>query len=424
MSRLRHHRRQATVAWLLAFGAAAVSMDARCEPSFDGNGSARMAAWSHSRDLDDAGVVFTASAWGRGSMKLDGDVTIVADGWAQVSGGRRARPNDDTDVRELYAKARLGAVDVRIGRQIIVWGRADALNPTDSVGRRDYSRLTVDDADQRDGADSACATWFIGADYSLQMLALVNPRSDILPLRLPPTLTLETAAPRRQVEFATKLDRTNGAVDWSLSYYEGHDRLPDLGVAGVGSDGVRVLLSSHSVRTTGVDFSTEAGGTVWRGEAAWSQRDAASGADGYFRKRSQLMVVLGGDRDVGDGNNVNLQLFGQWVPGYRDPDFLADPVAIAVARVESAIGNQPGKHQYGATWRLARAWANETWHAEFTGVHSFTTHANVLRAQVRHDIDDRWRVNAGIEAYRGSVDTAPGQLKNNSTAYVELRTLF
>jgi hypothetical protein len=37
------------------------------------------------------------------------------------------------DLREAYVNAYLGPLDLRIGQQIIVWGRADALNPTNNL---------------------------------------------------------------------------------------------------------------------------------------------------------------------------------------------------------------------------------------------------------------------------------------------------
>src|SRR5262249_24092505 len=42
------------------------------------------------------------------------------------------------NLREAYVNAYLGPVDLRIGQQIIVWGRADALNPTNNITPLDF----------------------------------------------------------------------------------------------------------------------------------------------------------------------------------------------------------------------------------------------------------------------------------------------
>ena len=184
------------------------------------------------------------------------------------------------------------------------------------------------------------------------------------------------------------------------------------------------MLSNHRVRTLGADFSASTGTVTWRGELAWSKRPDAGAVDSFFRKRSQVMAVLGGDRAFGNTTNVNLQMFAQWVPKWRNPGDLGEPIAVAVATEQSAINNQPGKHQFGASWRVSTSWANEAWQAECSGIVSLTTHGNLVRAQLKHAFADRWRLAAGIDRYAGQPDTVFGQLRDNSTGYVELRALF
>ena len=41
-------------------------------------------------------------------------------------------------MREAYVNAYLGPFDLRLGKQIIVWGRADALNPTNNLTPVDF----------------------------------------------------------------------------------------------------------------------------------------------------------------------------------------------------------------------------------------------------------------------------------------------
>jgi len=42
------------------------------------------------------------------------------------------------DMREAYVNTYLGPVDLRLGKQIVVWGRADALNPTNNITPVDF----------------------------------------------------------------------------------------------------------------------------------------------------------------------------------------------------------------------------------------------------------------------------------------------
>ena len=61
-------------------------------------------------------------------------------------------------IREAYLDLSHGPLDLRIGKQIIAWGRADRINPTDNLTPRDYTLLVPDDDDQRLGTPAVKAT--------------------------------------------------------------------------------------------------------------------------------------------------------------------------------------------------------------------------------------------------------------------------
>lgn len=397
---------------------------AHSSPSLDIAGSVRASIWSQSRTLDDVGPISTASLWLQAAVHLADDKTILADGWTQEAGGSGSVRDQEAHLRELFFKARIGDVDLRLGRQLIVWGRADAINPTDSIGSRNFTYLTVDDDDQREGSDAVAASYAMTSEYSLQAVWLPCFRGDVIPFRPQPMQAVTTVAPDRRSQYAVKLDRSGGNVDWSLSYFDGYDRMPDLSLSGVGARRVNTTLSNNAVRVLGADFSSTFQGVVSRGEIAWSQRDRDVTVGGFFRKRSQLLAVIGGDKTFDGSMNINLQLFGQWVPDYRSPEQLVNPIEREVAIAQAAINNQSGKSQFGMTSRLAKSWMNDTWQAELYVVYSITTHGTYVRGQVKRAINDKWRFIAGLDRYRGNDDTVFGQLRHNSTAYAELRYVF
>lgn len=57
----------------------------------------------------------------------------------------------DTTVLEGYFTAHFGQADLRIGKQIVVWGRADGINPTDNLTPHDFTVLLPFEDDQRFG---------------------------------------------------------------------------------------------------------------------------------------------------------------------------------------------------------------------------------------------------------------------------------
>ena len=86
-------------------------------------------------------------------------------------------------VREGYFEAPLWGGDVSIGRLLLSWGRADQVNPTDSLVTRDYQWRTVTDEEQKTGNDGI--SWSIDrADWRYTMIWLPNLRSSAIPWRL------------------------------------------------------------------------------------------------------------------------------------------------------------------------------------------------------------------------------------------------
>jgi len=287
---------------------------------------------------------------------------------------------------------------------------------------RDFTVLAVEDSDQRIGTTSASARYAL-KDYTLQWVWLPRFRTNTIPLTPLANVNYRYSEPQQRQQWAFKLDRSGGEIDWSASYFDGYDPMPDLSIGGLGATGLRLALANHHVRVLGADASATVGSYVLRTEIAWSQTDNSGGAD-FFRKKSQLWWVAGGDHNLREHLNLNMQVFAQWVPDYKNPVQLTDPLARLVAQRQAAINNQTGNTQYGMTFRLATSWANETWQAEVSGLYSFSTSAYLLRGKLSHDINDRWRVRVGVDRFSGREATVFGQLKDNSTGYAELRYVF
>jgi hypothetical protein len=57
----------------------------------------------------------------------------------------------DAELLEGYAIVHFPAADLRFGKQIVAWGRADGLNPTDNLTPRNFLVLLPNDEDQRFG---------------------------------------------------------------------------------------------------------------------------------------------------------------------------------------------------------------------------------------------------------------------------------
>jgi hypothetical protein len=386
-------------------------------------GSLRAGYWSSSRTLDDRSDLGTAAIWLRAAPPLGPSLSLFAEGWVRsedVFGG--AEP--DGLLREAYLGVRHGPVDVRAGQQIIVWGRADRINPTDNLTPRDFTLLVPDDEDQRFGVPAIRSTYFHGG-LSLTGVWLLDFEPSVVPLRRPPApLQIREREPGGGYEQgAVRLEQSGSGVDWSLSYLDGLDTIPDLSLDRTGPRGPDLVLRSHRVRVVGADVATAVGPYGLRGEAAYTFTEDEDGDDPGI-KNPFLFVVVGADRTFLEHLNVNVQYILRVVSRYRSPFGLADPLAREVAVQGALLVNQLDRVQHSFSLRVSHRWLRETLEAELATIVSIDRFGWVLRPRVTYALTDRWRLTVGGDLFGGESLSFFGNLRDNSAAFVEFRWSF
>jgi hypothetical protein len=411
-----------------ASGAAAEPPEARDRPGglvqWAGvTGSLRGGYWSSSRSLDDREHLGTASVWLKAAPSLGPNAALTLDGWVM---NQELVREDETraELREAYLDLRLGAVDLRVGQQIVAWGRADRINPTDNVTPRDFTLLVPEDDDQRLGGPAVKATYYLGT-LSLTGLWLPGFEPHTLPLERPPAgSTLRERVPRWPLgQWAIRIERTGEAFDWSLSYFDGFDLFPDLGLDRITPSGVDLRLRYHRIRVIGADAATTLGRYGLRGEAAYAFTEDARGTDPEV-KNPFLFIVVGGDRTFLEDLNINLQYILRVVSRFRDPDEIPDPVQRDVAVQQAALTNQIDRVQHGASLRISRTWWNQTLEGELAGIVSFTRLDVMVRPKLTYAMTDRFKLTVGADVFSGPRGSFFGRLRDNTTAYAEIRYSF
>ena len=112
----------------------------------------RMDYFQSSNSLDGAenfvGTTLQVKALPRITEALDGKIE-----WRGSTLDLRDRHGygPESDLLEAYVTAHFGRADLRIGKQIIAWGRADGINPTDNLTPRNFVVLLPLEEDQRFG---------------------------------------------------------------------------------------------------------------------------------------------------------------------------------------------------------------------------------------------------------------------------------
>ncbi len=142
------------------------------------------------------------------------------------------------DLRRLSATWHKGLVNAQLGKQLIRWGRADILNPTDRFAPRDY--LNVVDTDFLAVTGARVTVDAAGNTFDAVFVPRFTPsRTPVFGQRwaplpeLPPgfQLTDGGAVYPGGPQAGFRWSRTGGRIAPSLCYYEGFNHLPLLGGA-------------------------------------------------------------------------------------------------------------------------------------------------------------------------------------------------
>jgi hypothetical protein len=388
------------------------------------SGSIRAGYWSSTRNLDSEDPLGGAMIWLKSTRPLSPHVSFLIEGWTALRGP--ASNGDATgELREAFVDLRFGRLDVRVGRQIVAWGRADGVNPTDNLTGEDLTLLTPDDDDRRLGTTALRVSYYWG-DVSFTGVWLPEFRGHRFPLPPAPGMTVVRERPEWPADqWALRAEQTGHAVDWSVSYFQGRDLTPDLVTQlAPASDSVAAIsLAHHRVRAFGADMAANVGHIGLRAEGAYVDTEDTRGQD-PFTKNPSLFIVVGGDRTFGEYLNLNVQYLYRFVRHYRVADEGLSVAAGRVAELQGILNSQTQRAQHGASFRVAYKWLRETLEGECAAVGFFGPEGVALRPKLTYAVSDAWKVVIGTELYRGESSSLFGLLRPNSTAYVEARWSF
>jgi hypothetical protein len=334
-------------------------------------------------------------------------------------------------LRELYVTAKLGAVDVRLGKQEIRWGRADGFNPTDNLMPYDYLNIVAEeripvpavkvDAYIRDTRlEAAWIPWFTPT-----RLPLLNqrwfprlPTSTQLPLGpMGEVVDVDLTFQDGHVDFPARTFsngqwglRWNQLVsggEFSLSYFDGFDDLPvfqptaSLLPSLEPRPQVLVTLNReyHRLRVFGADFASALGPFGVRGELAYFDQTGPI-------NRDRLVFIVGLDRTWGDWFAI-VQYTDQ-IPARDFQDGLVFPDqglrASILYRIERTLSASQSIDIKGGIGVRDRGF--------------------LVQMGYSVALADAWRLKAGITLLGGPRTSYLGQYRDNNSVNLQLRYSF
>ena len=319
------------------------------------------------------------------------------------------------DLEEYYAEFNFNSFDLKIGKQIFSWGKADGFNPTDNLNSRDYIDLFVEEEKIGVPAINLLYYWndftfdlvFIPT-YTPTRLPLINSRHSFLDPETPFVVNgRELPADKlSSSQTGIRILRHISGWDLSLSYYDGYD---DLTLATV--EGDQSLTPRYNrTRVIGADFATTFGGLGVHGEAAQFFYDGRKNED-------YLQYVLGidytwtnviYDHDIA----LILEYMGDTTTQSRDDERPA--FASGLGRVFRNSFLSTVTYKFSDTLELEnKLLFNMDHHLSY-----------VIKPEVHYDISDELELTFGIDFIEGNQTTFFGQFDNDDRSYFFLRYSF
>ena len=207
---------------------------------------------------------------------------------------------EDDDVKrnklnlpEFFADLYFDDSDLRIGKQVVAWGKADSVNPTDNINPEDSSNLFEE---EEIGVPAIKVNYYID-DFNIEGVFVPT----FTPTRLPPLDTRlsvvdisESPLPINDPElpsnnihnsqYGIRVSTTYKGWDFSASFYDGINNFPNVRL----EQDFSITPIYNKIRVIGADFATTFNRWGVHGEAAQFLSDGD-------REDSYIQYVLGID---------------------------------------------------------------------------------------------------------------------------------
>ena len=322
--------------------------------------------------------------------------------------------------------------DLRLGKQIVTWGKADVSNPTDNINPTDYSNLLDDETI---GVVAANLTYYWN-DWSLQIVGVPG----FTPTRLPPTGTRFGLIPPDRIaviedpllpialhvpiedpvlpsntidnsQYGMRLQTSYSGWDFSVSFYDGMNDFPSTSVRYMDTPfpiPEAIVPVYNRFRAVGGDFATTCDRWGFHGEAAYLFFDGNAEDNrmqyviGLDYTRSNVLF----DHDI----FVILEYVGEEVT--REGEGFDGGAGLDSLLVNAIAGN--------ITYEFT-----EYTKLELIGVVDlYQGDDYYFQPQLIHQMTDDFEITVGLDLIGGPSDTFFGQFKDNDRVFVKLKYTF
>ncbi len=329
------------------------------------------------------------------------------------------------DLHEIWVEHVADTWDLRLGKQIIIWGRADGVQITDMISPPDYTESISRDLDEIRMPVSAVRLRLLGDQVDTVFLwlpffkAAVQPEGTDNPWAVTPAFPANIAVSMTAVdkpantlgngEFAVKVSSYLSGLDLAASVFYTWDDFAALHrrVRSVANTTrIEFTPKHHRMTVFGLEGAKPWSDYVFRFEAAYylGRYYAPASLVAQPGKKDAVKWLAGIDWRPGNNWTVTAQLIG---------DHLLDN-ASALARK---------RHQYVSTCNVSKKLFNET--VTLSNMLYWQMDAGEIfdRFKIAYDFNDALTLSAGLDIFSGD-DGAFGRYEENSQLWLKVKYSF
>ncbi len=333
--------------------------------------------------------------------------------------------------REIYLDLYFNSVDIRIGKQQIVWGKADGVFITDIVSPLNLTEFLLPDFDEiRIGVYAAKFDFYFGNSTVEAIWKPVFAGTEFPPpgsiWYKPPEIPAPPTFDRSKEEIKPSLENSEIYLKYSLSssaidfdFMGGYvwDQTPSMhvqkefGLDSLGNPiltGLLITPEHHRLYLAGGSFTSTIKSFVVRGEAAYYNgkyfQTADPRAEDALIQKDYLHYVVGLDYGIG-----NLKLSTQFIQKYiMDYDDFIDE----------------DEFQNTMTFLARYDAMRETLHLELFSYIGLNYGDALIRPMVTYDVSDGFSILFGSNIFVGDERGMFGKYGDNSMIYTKIKYYF
>ena len=335
--------------------------------------------------------------------------------------------NLDISLRQAYFDIYFNKFDLRIGKQQIIWGKADGVFITDVISPRNLSEFILPEFEEiRIGINAVKLNYYKG-NSTIEAVWIPTFQPTILPKnnsiwfpkmelpQIPNSFDYSNATVEQKLsesEGALKYSYLGSAIDFELMTAYMWDDNPAMHITPHFSPGIpqpdslTIKPEYHRLPLVGASFSKSILGAVIRGESAYYFGKNFStenfGVNG-IRERDYIHYLIGYDHNWFDVN-VSFQFIQEYILDYEDD-----------------IRNNEFSNT--ATFLASKTFINETLELSLFSYFGINNGDALIRPKLSYDISDGFNILFGTNIFIGDEGNF-GQYDDNDMVYVKIKYSF